>query len=221
MCQFKSAIWTRKGLLYSLDTDKHETLIKENNLDDSSTKPDFVRIEFVPKSNYFESYKRIDDFDLRIDQDLIPSWFTEKSKKECNAACKKMIERVWDERFINTDTDKIEKGEGYIIIGGTVSEVWGGTVNAVRGGTVNEVRGGTVNEVWGGTVNEVRGGTVNAVRGGTVNAVRGGTVNEVRGDSKILFVRDSVKMPKPQEESFYIQNGIIVHNGTLKIKKQK
>ena len=97
MCQFFSGIieYKHKGVIYDLDKDSHEDLIKKGNLDDSKREPNFVRVELLPQDNNIFNHK-LDNWKLKIDQDFIPNWFDEqKAEKQMKEA----IKEVWKERF--------------------------------------------------------------------------------------------------------------------------
>jgi hypothetical protein len=75
MCQFYSAIITENKILDDINTDSHEDIITKYKLNDTTTKPDFVRIEVtggeLTNSND-ENWK------IRVDQDLLPKWWSVK-----------------------------------------------------------------------------------------------------------------------------------------------
>jgi hypothetical protein len=73
MCNFLSGIITRENCLVSAVHDSHESLIKENGLDDTTSIPDFVRVELLPDDDVITD--AIKKWHLKVDQDLIPDWF--------------------------------------------------------------------------------------------------------------------------------------------------
>ena len=82
MCQFFSAVITKDKILYDLNSDSHEIIIENNNLDDTTLKPDFIRVEYIP-TDYNIFNHDVNNWKLKIDQDLIPDWFNkEKTEKE-------------------------------------------------------------------------------------------------------------------------------------------
>ncbi len=73
MCQFKSFIVTKDKILYSLQDESHTAILEENNINDESDSPEFVRVELVPKDNIFNL--DLTTWELSIDQDFKPDWF--------------------------------------------------------------------------------------------------------------------------------------------------
>lgn len=74
MCKPFSAIVTRNSVLWSRTSDRHETIIAENHLNDKTTSPDFVRVELTPKNGDFR--KPIADWEFTVDQDFLPDWWS-------------------------------------------------------------------------------------------------------------------------------------------------
>ena len=85
MCQFKSAIVTKKSVLWHEDTDAHEVIIERSGLKDDGIRNNFVRVEMLPRDNDVFNHKLFNWY-LQIDQDNIPEWFdkekTEKRMKQ-------------------------------------------------------------------------------------------------------------------------------------------
>lgn len=83
MCEPASMIIVKSGDVYwSKISDSHEDIIKENNLNDKTEYPDFVRIEITPENKDFR--KPIDEWKFKRDQDLIPDWYSDKwAEKLC------------------------------------------------------------------------------------------------------------------------------------------
>jgi hypothetical protein len=79
MCKFKSFILTSERLYWRLDTDSHETLLMHLGLSDTSSNPDFVRLEFVPRNIWDADFET---WEMVVDQDLIPSWFQVEAARE-------------------------------------------------------------------------------------------------------------------------------------------
>ena len=149
-------------MLYSLDYDSHEKLIIDNNLDDTTLSPDFVRIEIIPINNMIEDYGDVGKWRLKIDQDCLPKWFTKSNRLECDSESEKMLRDVWDKRFITKNIDGISNGNYYVLSGGVVQDVWsGGVVQDVRsGGVVQAVQSGGVVQQIEGTGHYVKDGKI-------------------------------------------------------------
>jgi len=141
MCNFKSAIWLKDRLVWSIKTDSHEGIISEFKIHESAVKTNIVRVEFSPDCNIIESYQNEKAFSLKIDQDIAPEWFDAESRDKCLSACKSMIAEVFDKQFIIKNDVKEISHLVYVLSGGTVQDVYnGGTVkNVNNGGTVVNV----------------------------------------------------------------------------------
>ena len=167
MCKLKSAI-ILKNKIFMPDYDSHSDMLNELNIEDNyiNASKTFVRVELSPINN--DVFSDIDTWQLNVDQDIIPEWFSKEEYKPL------MIEKVkqWakDHIHIGINGLKINSGENHYIKDCYNIEVYGSaTVNEVYdSATVNKVCGSaTVNEVYdSATVNEVYGSaTVNKVYG--------------------------------------------------------
>ena len=120
MCQFKSGLWTKNGLAWSLDTDSHEELIKEKGFKDDGVKTQFVRVEYIPEKfeDFLKQRKKYKNWKVRIDQDILPEWFQgETDTKAIEKAFKGIIGEVIDKRFIVGKVAEIKEGKNYYIYG--------------------------------------------------------------------------------------------------------
>ena len=107
MCRFKSALVVRTGeVLHSPLTDRHEDLIEAFNLTDDGL-DNFVRVELIPKDDYFD----LDKYEFKIDQDIIPGWFLEGDCQE------RVITSLKDavKQMIITDSRKTVLGGGWLV----------------------------------------------------------------------------------------------------------
>jgi len=123
MCECKSGLWTRKGLVSSLNTESHEDLIKEKGFKDDGIKPEFVRVEYAPKNfmEFLKQREKYKDFVFKIDQDILPEWFDKKQEeKKIIAEIKKAVLLKLEKRYINFDVEEIKDGKDYIIYGSAV-----------------------------------------------------------------------------------------------------
>ena len=68
MCNFFSLVVTQNGIYHDINNHSHSHIIEMFGIDDVN--PDLVRIEAIPRD-----YSKLDEFDIKIDQDDIPSWF--------------------------------------------------------------------------------------------------------------------------------------------------
>ena len=99
MCQFFSAIVTKNDIIYDLNNDQHEELIKKANLNDSTLKPNFVRVELINK-DVFD--RNLNNWKLIIDQDMIPEWF---NKDIVEQRVKKLFASIYDKIILIDQKD--------------------------------------------------------------------------------------------------------------------
>lgn len=121
MCKFKSALWTKSGkLLWSLDTDSHEDLIKENNLKDEGDNNEYVRVEYVPVNfdDFLVQRDKYNSWYLIVDQDTTPEWFDlDNEHSFIIKAFTDIIPYILKERFINIGREFIKFGKNYYLYG--------------------------------------------------------------------------------------------------------
>ena len=210
MCKLKSCI-VLKDRIFMPDYDGHSQMLEELGITDDylGASKKFVRVEFSPVNG--DVFSDIDGWELTVDQDVKPDWFSAEEYKP------KIVEAVkeWARSHIHIGVDnlKISAGEAHYIKDCKNVEIYGNaTVNKVcENATVNEVYGNatvkwvcgnaTIKWVYGNaTVNEVCGNatvkwvygnaTVNKVyENATVNEVyENATVNEVCGNATVTEV---------------------------------
>ena len=154
MCKIFSGIITKSGVLFDLDTDSHEDIIKKHKLNDKTKSPDFVRVELTPKDGNIFNHNP-ENWELETDQDgdLIPSWYSEKlAEKEMRQALKQLIK----ERFIiNNDSWEQREGQRIFVIKSKVKAIrckvvaWGNS-SVVAWGNSSVVAWGNSSVVaWG------------------------------------------------------------------------
>ena len=102
MCNFLSAIVTEHESFYDFDNDNHEALIKKHNLNDKTDYPYFVRLEYSPTGDILDDKT---PWKLKIDQNLLPDWFSEKYAL---AEMEKIRELFYRERVIK-DKKELKK----------------------------------------------------------------------------------------------------------------
>jgi len=108
MCEFFSCLALKTGILWDKNIDSHEDLVQKFKLRDSSIFPSFVRIEVVPKSFSEKDIKNIKSWNFKVDQDLIPDWF---SKKEIEKTIKsKILPEVIKQLFVFDGIHEIKSG---------------------------------------------------------------------------------------------------------------
>ncbi len=121
MCQIKSGIVLKNSVYCPLDTDSHEEMLKELKLNDTTDKPDFVRVEIVPKDGNIFNHT-LDNWVLRVDQDFKPDWFSERFAL---VEMQKELQVWWKERFCLGKMDRIEKGRWFLGGSAQVKNIYG------------------------------------------------------------------------------------------------
>lgn len=77
MCNFFSGILKKDGtVLWSNDTDSHDTLIEKHKLNVNSDSRTWLRFEITPIDNDEKNRKR-DNWRIKIDETQEPSWYTD------------------------------------------------------------------------------------------------------------------------------------------------
>ena len=98
MCYPISMIITKNNILYSLKSDSHEEIVKENNLKDDTKNPQFVRVEITPQDKDLFNHD-LKNWKGQLDQDLIPDWF--KGIEHYEKSLKQILKDIiFKERFI-------------------------------------------------------------------------------------------------------------------------
>ena len=72
MCEFKSAIITKKDFFCYMGIDSHEDIRYKAGLKKDDFPVKFVRLEYVPDWTDVFNY---DKWTFRVDQDILPDWF--------------------------------------------------------------------------------------------------------------------------------------------------
>ena len=142
MCQFKSAIILKNGdIIHSDWTDSHENLIDMLELSDKGN-GGFVRVEFIPKENKYSNPKL---YELKIDQDDTPEWWTDDLAKRSSDFLREIIKRM----IIKTEK-KCLVGGSYILDGAKIGRCVNSNVIIMLGSSkVGAMWGSSkVGEMW-------------------------------------------------------------------------
>ena len=177
MCQFFSGIQTKSGILFDMEQDSHEHLIKKYKLDDKTREPDFVRLELVPKKEPWN--KDIANWDLTVDQDTLPKWFDEKFAKEdmWNA-----LQLLWKEMLVeNVELDEIVDRKIRWMVNSKINSLKGTSLVGAMWGSSK------VGEMWGSS-------KVGVMR-------ESSSVGEMRESSNVGEMRESSKVGAMWESS--------------------
>ena len=85
MCNFWSCIVTKNGeVLFDEMSDRHEDIIDKYKLVDDTADPallKFARVEINPPNG--DVFAHINDWVFKIDQSIIPTWWTKENEKSC------------------------------------------------------------------------------------------------------------------------------------------
>ena len=108
MCQIKSGLILKNKIICPLDHDEHHRMIIENNINDTTVNPQFVRYEITPNDGDVFNH-HIKNWVFQVDQDYIPDWF---DKKEAERKALQELKKWWKKRFI-IDQKNVELCGGY------------------------------------------------------------------------------------------------------------
>ncbi len=203
MCDFFSGIITKEGKVLEHYSDSHETIKKENNLNDNVkdlNKLDFYPFEIEPKEDVFHKpIKKYWEFKLSASgghsDGFIPKWFSKKHEIKCWNAFKK----AWKRRVIqNTEIEKIDNKHGLFLKNCKIGVLINSSVNVMRdNSSVNVICGNSsVNKMYSNSsVNEMCGNS-------SVNEMyNNSSVNEMYGNSSVNEMRDNSSVKKMYDNS--------------------
>ena len=95
MCQAFSCIVERSAkVIWKFGIDSHSELLKLTSLKDDTAEPsmmNFARVEVTPNNG---SYLEPDDWSLKIDQAITPTWFGDKHKEAAKKAHKQWLRKL-------------------------------------------------------------------------------------------------------------------------------
>lgn len=207
MCRLKSGI-ILKDRIFVPEYDSHTKMLEELGIEDNylTASKTFVRFELSPEDN--DVFSSIDDWELNIDQDIIPDWYDEEIYKP--QIVKKVKEWAKDHIHIGIDNLNIESGVNHYIkdcrnvcIGGSaaVKNICGNTTvkNICDSARVKHIFGSaTVSYIGGCARVDCIGGCARVDHIGddaTVKCIGGGAmVKAVRGSAKVENIFDIAKV---------------------------
>ncbi len=229
MCQIKSGIVLKNSVYCPLDTDSHEEMLKELKLNDTTDKPDFVRVEIVPKDGNIFNHT-LDNWVLRVDQDFKPDWFSERFAL---VEMQKELQVWWKERFCLGKMDRIEKGRWFLGGSAQVKNIYGSAQvkNICGSAQVEYIYGSAqVEYIYGSAQVENICGSAqveNICGSAQVENIYGSAqVEYIKGRSVCCFTGEKAKYKTIEENGiailYYKDNPeIIVANKNIKLKKFK
>ena len=112
MCKLKSMI-ALKGRIYMADADSHSDMLKELGIEDDylGASKKFVRLELSPEDG--DPFSDIDTWNLRVDQDIRPEWYSEEEYKPM--AVEAVKEWAKSHIFVGVNGLKLNTGTNYYI----------------------------------------------------------------------------------------------------------
>jgi hypothetical protein len=197
MCQFKSAIIVNTSaepigfdLLHNPWTDSHEDLVRLFKLNDKPTpsgEPRFARVEYRP--NYTRELADISKFNLILDEQRAPSWWTPEKAKKVEAKMRAIVEAM----IVSGDADLL-CGDAFILAkGAKVATVKNAIIHVMMpGSNVGEMRESS-------KVGEMRESSKVGVmwESSKVGEMWGSSkVGEMWGSSNVGVMRESSKVEK-------------------------
>ena len=227
MCQLKSGI-IMKGRVFVPEYDSHSQMLEELWVEDNylNASKMFVRVELSPEDG--DPFTPIDEWKMRVDQDIVPDWWNEEEYKPL------LVERVkvWaqDHIYIGIEGIKITgKNNLYLkncknicVNSSTVKAYGSSTVKACDYSTVEAYGSSTVEACDYSTVEAYGSSTVEAYGSSTVKACDSSTVIKTRVsnfDKDSLVLSDNSTFKDCSTKTIY-QSGdwkLVAVNGEGKI----
>jgi hypothetical protein len=104
MCKPASMILTKDDVLWAKGNNSHEIIIKNNNLKDDTTSPNFVRIEITPpEKDCRPQYDApLNKWEYRTDQDFLPKWYVASVDEE---RARKVLPAWYESHIVGQLTD--------------------------------------------------------------------------------------------------------------------
>ena len=112
MCRLKSGI-ILKDRIFVPDYDSHTKMLEELGIEDNylTASKTFVRFELLPKDN--DVFSNIDNWELNIDQDIVPDWYDAEIYKPRVIA--QVKDWVREHIHIGIDNLNIDSGDNHYI----------------------------------------------------------------------------------------------------------
>ena len=204
MCKLKSAI-ILKGRIFVPDYDSHSKMLEELGIEDDylGASKTFVRAELSPKDG--DAFTPVDEWEFRVDQDIVPDWFSEEEYKPymMDAVKKWAMNRI----HVGKTGLEIYGGENHYIKDCEVIEIIGDTmVSEISGNaTVSVISGNAkVISICGNAeVGEINGRT-------TVSAIYGDAkVSEIRGETTVSAIYGNAEVGEINGYAFVSTSGAV------------
>ncbi|MBD3300537.1 MAG: hypothetical protein GF347_04245, partial [Candidatus Moranbacteria bacterium] len=151
MCNFFSCIGLKNGdiLADPLNVMDHEGLIEKFNLNDSTIKQDWVRLEYTPNKLYNEWILEIDE--------VKPDWATDQIIE----AWKRKARIKAEKHLIRTNVDILDNKKIYILIGDIIIKHAGSvTIEHAGSATIKHAGSGTIEHAGSATIKHAGSATI-------------------------------------------------------------
>ena len=179
-------LYKNHKLIYDPFNDSHESLIAKAGLNDQTDRPNFVRLELLPKDNDICN-TNLDNWFLKVDQDLRPDWFDPETAE---SMMKGALQKIWAEVFL---------------IGGEYEEIKDCKIRHVKDAKIINLINSQVGEMRGSSHVGVMWGSsqVGVMRESSQVGVMWGSsqVGEMRGSSHVGVMRESSHVGVMRESS--------------------
>jgi len=228
MCNYFSCVVTKAGkVFWSKRTVSHETVIKDNNLDDTKGVDRIIcRVEIVPDAKDYT--QPTSKWKLKIDEEEKPEWFSIKHERACFDAFNKSIKEQLFTKGKHEVSDMfcIASGNSTVTVydNSTVEAFDNSTVTAFDNSTVTAFDNSTVTAFDNSTV-EARGNltvtardnsTVTAFDNSTVEAYDNSTVEAVDNSTVKAFDNSTVEARDNSTVTAYGNSTVHLYSGEAK-----
>ena len=173
MCQLKSCL-VLKDRVFCPDYNSHQSMLEELDIEDNYLHADktFVRVEFTPPNNK-SLIEPLDRWTLKVDQDIVPEWWDEKTDRQ---RVEEAVEE-WRRKHVFTEGKHIVRTGTVYAYGDAEVQVYNdATVVAYDRATVKAYSNAKVYAFGKTTVKTVSNAPVEAYDDTTVRAYGGAKV---------------------------------------------
>ena len=172
MCEPASLIITKEKVFFSLLSDSHEDIIRENSLHEGNAiSTNILRIEILPPDG--DMRKPLKEWIFVLDQDMMPEWF---NKKEDEKRARSALVEWFNAKVLLEGHRDIKYGHLWVFNSATVRACDSATVRACDSATVTACDSATVTAYGSATVTACDSATVTAYGSATVTAYGSATV---------------------------------------------
>jgi hypothetical protein len=127
MCNFFSAVITKKEVLWDKMLDNHSELLEKFGLKDTSKVPDFVKVELTADMREADLTKWV----FKVDQDIFPKWWTASKERTMTKECYKVLEECLKEVRLFEGSKEIKEGRLFVY-GSSSAELWNSSSAELR-----------------------------------------------------------------------------------------